>query len=59
MTDVRKLIPAGIFGDGMILQRDKESRVFGKADGEVAVTLDDIRDYLSVKLRNMFERYLK
>ena len=26
---------------------------------EVAVTLDDIRDYLSVKLRNMFERYIK
>lgn len=40
MTDARKLIPAGIFGDGMILQRDKESRIFGKADGEVTVTLE-------------------
>ncbi len=40
MTDVRKLIPAGIFGDGMILQRDKESRIFGKADGEITVTLE-------------------
>lgn len=40
MTDDRNLIPAGIFGDGMVLQRGKESRIFGKADGEVTVTLE-------------------
>ena len=37
----KTLIPAGIFGDGMILQRGKEARIFGKASGtEVAATLE-------------------
>ena len=42
MSDInsRKLVPAAIFGDGMILQRDKECRVFGKAIGEVTVVLE-------------------
>ncbi|MBR5181387.1 MAG: hypothetical protein IKW88_03975 [Clostridiales bacterium] len=42
MTDTnnRKLVPAAIFGDGMILQRDKNCRVFGKTEGdEVTVVL--------------------
>ncbi len=40
-TNDSGLIPAGIFGDGMILQRGKTCRVFGKADGEeVTVILE-------------------
>ncbi len=40
MTDTRTLVPAAIFGDGMILQRDKECRVFGKASDEVTAVLE-------------------
>lgn len=43
MSDInsRTLIPAAIFGDGMILQRGKESRIFGKASGsEVTAILE-------------------
>ena len=40
-TKEKSLIPAGIFGDGMILQRGKESRIFGKASGsEVTAILE-------------------
>ena len=40
-TNSRNLVPAAIFGDGMILQRDKKCCVFGKAqNGEVTVTLE-------------------
>ncbi|MBO4448988.1 MAG: hypothetical protein J5777_00205 [Clostridiales bacterium] len=39
-TNSRTLVPAGIFGDGMILQRGKECRVFGKASGEVTIVLE-------------------
>ena len=34
MSDLCNLVPAGIFGDGMILQRGKQARIFGKASGE-------------------------
>ena len=34
MSDLCDLVPAGIFGDGMILQRGKQARIFGKASGE-------------------------
>ena len=42
MSDInsRKLVPAAIFGDGMILQRGKECRVFGKGQDEVTVVLE-------------------
>lgn len=40
MSDLCKLVPAGIFGDGMILQRGKQARIFGKAEGDVTVTLE-------------------
>lgn len=37
----KSLKPAGVFGDGMILQRDKEARIFGKADSDkVSVVLE-------------------
>jgi len=35
------LIPAGVFGNGMVLQRGKECRIFGKSGGsEVSVTIE-------------------
>lgn len=42
MSDMNSLtlVPAAIFGDGMILQRGKEARVFGKASDEVTVVLE-------------------
>lgn len=40
MSDQCKLVPAGIFGNGMILQRGKQARIFGKAEGDVTVTLE-------------------
>ena len=33
-TNDKKLIPAGVFGNGMVLQRGKESRIFGKSAGK-------------------------
>ncbi len=36
----KSLNPAGVFGNGMVLQRGKECRIFGKSGGsEVAVTI--------------------
>lgn len=41
MSDLCKLVPAEIFGDGMILQRGKQARIFGKAAGDdVTVILE-------------------
>ena len=40
-TNDKKLIPAGVFGNGMVLQRGKECRIFGKSEGlEVTVTVE-------------------